>query len=189
MKTFFTADTHFHHFNIIKYCNRPFVDTVEMDNAIIDNWNSLVGKDDLVYHLGDFCFGKRDCEFDFYFNKLNGKICFIEGNHDSLAFKNKHKFFSYRNYHEIKINNQLIILCHYPMMTWRNKHHGSFMLHGHCHYNLPATRKDSNYGKILDVGVDGNNFKPYSFEEIKSILDKKPVDNPNPMFEDHHKNN
>jgi calcineurin-like phosphoesterase family protein len=54
---FFTADQHFHHQNIIKYCNRPFVWFNQMDDALIDNFNKVVTNDDIVYHLGDFSFG------------------------------------------------------------------------------------------------------------------------------------
>ena len=53
-KVFFTSDTHFNHTNIIQYCQRPFKSTDEMNEAMIDNWNSVVGEDDTVFHLGDF---------------------------------------------------------------------------------------------------------------------------------------
>ena len=73
-------------------------------------------------------------------------------------------------------------------MTWNKKHHGAWMLCGHSHYNLPATRKDANcLGKILDVGVDGNNFTPYSFDEISIIMEKKSSDTSIVQLNDHHR--
>ena len=54
---YFIADTHFNHANIIKYCNRTFKNTHEMNEYIIQKWNSVVKKDDTVYHLGDVGFG------------------------------------------------------------------------------------------------------------------------------------
>ena len=51
---YFTSDTHFQHGNIIKFCNRPYSNVEEMNNAIIENWNSVVGPNDIVFHLGDF---------------------------------------------------------------------------------------------------------------------------------------
>jgi calcineurin-like phosphoesterase family protein len=57
MNTFFTADPHFQHANIIKYCGRPFKDINEHDEMLIVNWNSVIMPDDLIYIVGDFGFG------------------------------------------------------------------------------------------------------------------------------------
>lgn len=54
MKFFFTSDTHFGEQRTLELSRRPFQNTAEMDKTIIDNWNKKVGKDDVVYHLGDF---------------------------------------------------------------------------------------------------------------------------------------
>ena len=78
---FFTSDTHFNHTNIIQYCQRPFKSTDEMNEAMIDNWNSIVGEDDTVFHLGDFCLGGA-AEWNKILNRLNGRIYLILGNHD-----------------------------------------------------------------------------------------------------------
>ena len=56
MQNWYTSDTHFNHFNIIQYCDRPFHTLDEMHKVLIGNWNSLVSKEDTVYFLGDFCF-------------------------------------------------------------------------------------------------------------------------------------
>ena len=176
MKTFFTADTHFAHVNIIKYSKRPFKDTAEMNEAIISNWNGVVGKNDLVYHLGDFCFGRNDEEFDLYFKRLNGLIILIKGNHDRLAWRNRHKFYaSYDTYHEIKTDGLSITLCHYAMKIWNKSHHGAFHLYGHSHGSLA----DEPHSLSMDVGVDCHNFTPVSFDQVQQAMRKKiilPVD-------------
>jgi calcineurin-like phosphoesterase family protein len=53
---YFTADQHFGHAGIIGLCKRPFRSVEEMDEAMIANWNAVVGPDDEVWHLGDFAY-------------------------------------------------------------------------------------------------------------------------------------
>jgi len=173
---FFTADTHFGHANIIRYCNRPFSSVEEMDVEIIKKWNSKVGKNDTVFHLGDFAFGKTEFDFNKYYNALNGKIVFIKGNHDSLAWANRNKFESFSSgYYEANINGQLIVLSHYAMLVWNKSHYGSYSLFGHSHGTLP----DNPNSLSFDCGVDTNNFYPYSFDEVRARMKKKtfiPID-------------
>jgi calcineurin-like phosphoesterase family protein len=78
---FFTSDTHFFHEGIIKFCNRPFESVEEMNETLIRNWNETVPKDGTVFHLGDFAFGGWR-EWMSAYNRLNGKIYLILGNHD-----------------------------------------------------------------------------------------------------------
>ena len=42
-KVFFTSDTHFYHANIINFCKRPFANVETMNEALIENWNAVVG--------------------------------------------------------------------------------------------------------------------------------------------------
>lgn len=56
-KVFFTSDTHFGHKAIIGFCDRPFSSVEEMTEVLVENWNSVVGPTDTIYHLGDFAFG------------------------------------------------------------------------------------------------------------------------------------
>lgn len=58
MKKWFISDTHFSHFNIIRYTGRPF-ETVEEMN-LIKNWNDCVDANDQVFFLGDFGLGDVD---------------------------------------------------------------------------------------------------------------------------------
>ena len=174
MSIFFTADTHFGHTNIIKYCNRPYSSTEENDNQLIKNYNEVVGPKDIVYFLGDFCF-KKSHDFDYYFNQLNGQIHFIEGNHDRDAQKNRNRFASYSKYREIKVDGITIVLCHYAFRVWNKSHHGSWHLYGHSHGSLP----DDPHARSIDVGVDCHNYRPIEFNEIKKIMDRKlwqPID-------------
>ena len=78
----FTADFHFGHTNIIRYCGRPFADAKGMDGEILDRLNSAVADKDLLYFLGDFCRSGKDALA--YRQKIRCKnVFFVEGNHDA----------------------------------------------------------------------------------------------------------
>lgn len=173
MKTFFTADTHFNHSNIIKYCNRPFANKDEMNVEMIKRWNSKVGPYDHVWHVGDFSFS-RDGD-DGILDQLHGVKHLILGNHDNERTISTRNWNSVSHYHELKINGQMIVLFHYAMRVWDKSHFGSWQLYGHSHGSLP----DDPKALSIDVGVDCHNFYPLEFEEIKPIMAKKdftPID-------------
>lgn len=187
MENWFTADTHWSHSNVIRYCKRPqynpndyieeghslhwiskerkFERTTEMDEMLIENWNALIKKSDNVYHLGDFCFAPL--RLPKILERLNGKIHLILGNHDEKQQQillATGKFIWIKVYQRLRLEQNKIILCHYPFASWDGSCHGSFCLHGHCHGNYHAN------GKILDVGVDNHNYSPWNYEEIKEYL-------------------
>lgn len=160
MQWFFTADEHYGHTNIIKYCARPFKTISEMDNMLIANHNSVVMSDDIVVHAGDFTMGKTYQEvIKRYINRLNGQHVFIKGSHDRwLGFENAPYIW------ERTIEGQFIVVCHYAMRTWAKSHYNSWQLYGHSHGRLPPQ------GKQWDVGVDNNNFYPISFRQLAAIM-------------------
>lgn len=175
-KVFFTSDTHFNHFNIIKYCNRPFSSKEEMNKALIANWNSRVSGDSHVFHLGDFAFGDVS-ESNSIRHQLNGIIHFVFGNHDSVARQMKWKLDdTFDNYIELKIKNYpMIVLSHYAFEVWNKSHVGSWHMYGHSHGSLP----DNPNAKKFDVGVDCFNYAPVNILEVEKIMNTKtfvPID-------------
>jgi 2'-5' RNA ligase len=82
---FLISDTHFDHTNIIRYCNRPFKSTSEMNHVIISNWNKTIRKKDIVFFLGDLRFGRGSRETDYWLKRLNGRIYFLNGNHETKS--------------------------------------------------------------------------------------------------------
>jgi len=164
----FTSDTHFGHANIIRYCNRPFSSVREMNECIIDKWNTKVSKDDSVYHIGDFGFGDPQ-SLKSILRQLNGKIYLIRGNHDKFQIVRDLGFQQVWPIREIKFNDQTIILCHYAMRVWNKSHRGAWQLYGHSHGTLPEDQNSLSF----DVGVDANNFEPLSFDEVKIRMESK----------------
>lgn len=182
-RLWFTSDTHFLHKRMVLSKWRPFSSLEEHDQVIMDNWNSCVGKDDIIYHLGDTCFGKFE-DLIKIFSQLNGDKRLVRGNHDA-KFKHeclKQVFTQVNSYVELRValekGRQYLVLFHFPIESWHNAHKGYFHLFGHTHSNL-ITGKE---GKRTDVGVDAWNFKPVSYFEVESLLKNRTF-----VSKDHHK--
>ena len=165
---YFTADTHFDHANIIRFCNRPFATVEEMNETLIANWNHKVHGNDTVYILGDMFFRTTDPER--ILCQLKGKKHLITGNHDSQWMKQvdlERWFVSVQPYLETSDGQHILTMCHFPMVCW-NHQSRSYMIHGHIHENtdmdywpLLAARE-----RVLNAGCDINNFEPVSFQEL-----------------------
>ena len=170
MTLFFTADQHFGHKNILTLGKgRPFLSLDEMNQEMIDRWNSVVTNSDMLYYIGDFAYKCKPPRVEEILGKLNGRKYLITGNHDDNITKKSKHWQGVWDYREIKHNKQRIVLSHYPMREWNGSFRGSWMLHGHCHGNLP----DDPYLKSIDVGVDSHDFTPISFEQVMEIMSRK----------------
>jgi calcineurin-like phosphoesterase family protein len=175
---FFSSDAHFFHKAILKHCNRPFSSVEEMNQVMIERWNSVVGKKDQVMYLGDFSFGKLEQTIEIL-KQLNGYKFLIEGNHDRTLLKKPEfvgQFGWVKPLHTIKVadnpspsGSQTIVLCHYAMKVWDKSHYGSYMLHGHSHGNL----LDDPNSLSFDIGVDAWDFYPVSFVQIEQKMKLK----------------
>ena len=163
-ETFFISDTHFGHFNIIRYCKRPFSSVEEMDRHMIQTWNETVGPKDVVYHLGDFAFHKKKSEIAAIVSQLNGTIILIQGNHDNHETRRVIQ----PNFPMAELMDPdtglPVVLCHYPLRTWNRDRYGSIHLFGHVHGSVAGE------GNSIDVGVDSIGYRPRTLKELKEIL-------------------
>ena len=184
-KVWFTSDLHFWHKNICKYCNRPYDTIEEMNQAIVDNWNSVVKDDDTVFVLGDLGFCGIE-KLRPLIAQLKGTIYVIQGNHDSdkiicKLYEEDH-ILEFAKLLEITIigdeecPDQDLTLCHFPMIDWYNKEKGAWMVHGHQH-QLPHTPSCSP--AHWDVGLDRNGLFPISFEQLKINITKQFLEHKN----------
>lgn len=161
---YYTSDLHLGHANIIKYENRPFKTVEEMDKVIISNWNSRVNPKDTVYILGDFSFHNVE-DTERILRRLHGRKHLIVGNHDLFATKqkfNKSLFASISEIKVIKDDDKNIVLCHYPMQCWYNRHNGFLHFYGHIHSNPIEYDFENSY----NVGMDVQGFIPRTANEI-----------------------
>lgn len=175
-EVFFTSDTHFNHQRVVELSKRPFSSVEEMNEAIIERWNSRVKRGDRVYHLGDFALGRTQDAASIA-RRLNGQIFLLRGNHDKVAEHKlvRDRFIWIKDYFRLKVGDQPIVLCHYAFRTWNEIHYGSWNLHGHSHGSL----EESENLPQCDVGVDCWDFYPASYGEIASVMATKrfvPVD-------------
>ena len=144
-KVYFTSDTHFYHSNIIGFCKRPFKNVEDMNETLIENWNRVVGQDDIVFHLGDFCLGGSH-EWTKILNRLNGKIYLILGNHDLKNIRQGYasRFELTSMQMHIEVDKQKIYLNHCPPLCYGGAYGNTWQLFGHVHTSKNNTGKDAS---------------------------------------------
>lgn len=179
---FLTSDTHYYHESILNLCNRPYGSVEEMNEALITNWNNKVGKNDIVFHLGDFCFGSST-KWNKILERLNGNIYLILGNHDSVNLKdNSKQYFEHITYQmSIHIDGWKLYLNHYPFLCFGGAWSPERLVvqaFGHVHsgpncHGLDSIRLINLFSSQYDVGVDNNNYEPISWKEFKNIVEKR----------------
>ena len=185
---FFTSDLHVGHTNIIRYANRPFNSVYEMDEVLISNLFKTLKSGDTLYYLGDLSFSKEeDVKIINMLEKQNIKTFFIMGNHDKAmrSVEVQETLEVCKNFKGMwdlldeSFENQQATMCHYPMLTFKASHFNAWQLYGHHHSDISSIAT----GKKLNVCTDLHNFKPWSFEEIKEYMAKRP-DNWDKISED-----
>jgi calcineurin-like phosphoesterase family protein len=201
----FTSDTHYNHANICKGTTvwdkagnnhfRDFDTLDKMNDVLVNNINSVVGEDDILIHLGDWSFGGFDSIAHFRNRIVCKNIHLILGNHDHHIGNNKdgvaELFSSVNQYLDLtikwagksgeKFNSSHFVLMHFPIASWDGLGKGVPHLHGHIH--LPPNRRIGR-GRVMDVGVDGNNLFPISMSEVHRLLKDQPIDGF--LDKDHH---
>ena len=180
----FTSDLHFGHVNILKFCNRPWETTDEMNADLIKNWNSVVKPDDLVFDLGDFAFASNSKWKDLL-SQLNGHHYLILGNHDITRWpgdKTMELFEGVSHQMILKIDGRTVYLNHYPYLcfggVWRKPENAVYQLFGHTHSGPNCRGTDTDrlvnlFPYQYDVGVDNNNYTPVSWQQVQEIINKQ----------------
>ena len=177
----FVSDTHFGHANIIKYCNRPWNsgidengelivspnDVVAMDNEMIQKWNNVVGKNDIVWHLGDFALGGKEVA-ERVFPQLNGKINLVMGNHDHYKVSWYYDLGFHRVYDRKVIINEFVILTHAPLQ-FLNNNCPFYQIFGHVHNSDAYQTWTKN---SCCACVERHDYAPISWKMIKQKYDE-----------------
>lgn len=164
----FSSDQHYGHKNIIGYSGRPFSSIEEHDRELILRWNAKVSDADTAYVLGDISF-RKDVQTAEILRQLNGKKFLIPGNHDTPGrvgdLSQDNIFVLEKLVHFTTAPAVELVLCHYPIESWKSMRFGAIHLHGHSHGK--STKRPGRF----DVGVDCWDYAPVSLGQILATGD------------------
>lgn len=185
----FTSDNQFDHYNIARYCNRPFEDRKAMNGGLIDNWNAVVPKNGIVIHCGDFMLPhKEGIKYYWkYIKQLNGTIYLTRGNHDRILLGvydiNGNRFdisdITVKDVKLVVIDMMMIKIGvdieifaqHYPCTTFNGVQQVFGHIHTHndglCHNMADDDVRPWIKTNQYDVSVDQNNYYPISYDELE----------------------
>ncbi len=192
-KIYFVSDTHFSHASVLYfYQNRREEAGITLeelqedknlavekhDEWLIEKWNNIIRREDYVYILGDFCLGNK-ARAEKILHRLHGKKFLIFGNHDKSCKGENERFFEWcGDLKEAKFTHSdfdfidpdetfCVELCHYPMLSWNRRPHGTCMVHGHCHGSINEYNTKSGELRV-DVGIDRSLFSN-GFVELEEL--------------------
>jgi len=181
---YFTSDLHLSHETLMRgFRGTVFKSVEEHNKTITDNLLSLPRGTNLVI-AGDLFWkfnSEQVKEFFDKFQKRKINIHIIYGNHDKVSWFN-HKAIKSQGHMKIfSVNKQPITICHYNMSVWNRSHYNAFLLYGHMHFadstwnkSLLLPKEDTFIqGKKLNINIELHEFKPWSFDEIKTYMDSR----------------
>lgn len=180
----YISDLHFYHDNIIKFDSRPFSSVGEMNEKLIENWNSVVKPGDITNILGDFCWSSHESDWASILTRLNGEKNLILGNHDKMPGAKLRKLFvDIKDKKEMTDGDRRVIMSHYPELFYKKAYDPkTFMLCGHIHITREdvlleiwreqlrksAKERGDNLGQIINVGCmkDYMGYTPRTLDEL-----------------------
>ena len=161
--TWIISDLHFDHDKVIQYCNRPFADVDEMNETMLENWNKTIKSNDSVFFLGDLVNGLNARSANWWLDKLNGRISFIRGNHDTGSIQSDNVIV-YGGPIMADCDSTQVLLSHYP---YRPKVWDGWLVHGHMHNSNSDLYPYINHKfKTANVSVEHLNYTPKLMSEL-----------------------
>jgi calcineurin-like phosphoesterase family protein len=187
--TWYTADLHLGHQNIIRYCDRPYRSVDQMNADLVARWNATVAPEDTVWVLGDVAMGQIAATLPLA-RRLHGTKHLVAGNHDrcwaghgarakdSVQMYRHAGFETIRSAHEIDLDGRRVLLHHFPYegdshdddryVQWRPDDEGDWLFHGHVH-----TKWRQN-GRMINVGVDVWDLAPVAQDTLLALVEAAP---------------
>lgn len=166
---FYTADLHLSHSNIMRFSSRPFESVKEMNETLVNNWNSVVSAEDDVYIIGDVLF-KMSIHPEAYLEKMKGRKHLIIGNHDRQHLSKDiftSQFETIDHYLVISDEGRKVVLFHYPILEWDGYFRGSYHIYGHIHNSENIANKVmKKIPNAFNAGVDVNDYTPQTLSQL-----------------------
>jgi len=168
---YYISDLHLFHKNVTRvgkdFDDRPFDNLKEMHSIVKDKWNAKVTNGDTVYILGDLAMRGTQEDLIAFVSTLKGHKVMVKGNHDDIKdLRYKQLFDEICDYKEISDTldgkNVKLVLCHYPILMWKDQHRGSILLYGHVHNSI----EEYYFKKCLREMNNEDFFNRRSGEEV-----------------------
>ena len=168
---YYISDLHLFHKNVTRagkdFDDRPFDNLEEMHSIVKDKWNAKVTNGDTVYILGDLAMRGTQEDLIAFVSTLKGHKVMVKGNHDDIKdLRYKQLFDEICDYKEISDTldgkNVKLVLCHYPILMWKDQHRGSILLYGHVHNSI----EEYYFKKCLREMNNEDFFNRRSGEEV-----------------------
>lgn len=162
---FLISDEHYFHEGMITNCGRNFANVKQMNQWMISQNNEVVGKDDTVYHIGDFMYSNATYEqLCYIMSQLQGRHHLILGNHDHF------KPFQYTEAGFISVHTAFwwenLVMVHDPSVYTFCKKELGILVHGHVH-DLYHTIEDR---PVVNVSVEMISYRPVTFEYVNELV-------------------
>lgn len=170
-----TADEHYGHRNILRYCDRPFDGVRDMDGSMILRFRELVSAGDTTYHVGDFCLAPADYGRRIL-DGLPGRHILVRGNHDPKGRVRRMGFGAVLDMAILDTRIGRVLLSHWPFYSNEEvAAHGAVgALCGHIHNRWRERKLGAEYPEVpawnLNIGVDVRGFAPVPLEDAAAEL-------------------
>ena len=198
MDIWYTSDHHFGHRKLVERGYRDFASVPDMNNALVDHWNEVVGATDTVWVLGDFAMHPL-VESLGWGRRLRGHKILVPGNHDGCWLygesPRRHRLRQQMLYTRLAgfdaivdhpephhIAGERVSISHFPYsadhtpepryLEYRPPDNGSWLLHGHLHEMW------RQHDKQINVGVDAWDLRPVHIDTLAALINQGPTDRP-----------
>ncbi len=152
------TDTHLGHKHMIQSCSRP----ENFTNQILKNCQKMIGRDDLLIHLGDVAWYEEVMQ---RFMKLPGRKILIRGNHDkkSTSHYMQAGFTLVVDEMTMTLNGMKVLFSHAPVYG----HSADINIHGHQH----DLHYEDQFHRYWPLSLEHMGYKPIALDdEVLSTL-------------------